>query len=147
MNVCPFPSLLISNHSRAIPQAWLQQFGYAKGDGTYTITTSDESLVVSILSAGTFFGALLAAPAGDILGRRWGCVPFSLRSHTSKRTLLLVLSQRVSSSPSVSRCKPVPPLSRSSSSVVSSLVSASVWCPVWSLCTSPNVRPSGCAVL
>jgi MFS family permease len=27
---------------------------------------------VSILSAGTFFGALLAAPTADILGRRWG---------------------------------------------------------------------------
>jgi len=59
-----------------IHQAWLQQFGYDKGDGTYAITTSDESLVVSILSAGTFFGALLAAPAGDFLGRRFGCVPF-----------------------------------------------------------------------
>lgn len=66
-------------HSQPVihcPQAWLQQFGYAKGDGTYGISTSDESLVVSILSAGTFFGALLAAPTGDILGRRWGSVPF-----------------------------------------------------------------------
>lgn len=55
-------------------QPWLQQFGYDKGNGVYGISTSDESLVVSILSAGTFFGALLAAPAGDILGRRWGSV-------------------------------------------------------------------------
>lgn len=27
---------------------------------------------MSILSAGTFFGALMASPAGDLLGRRWG---------------------------------------------------------------------------
>ncbi|CCO28405.1 putative glucose transporter rco-3 [Rhizoctonia solani AG-1 IB] len=53
---------------------WLRTFGYDKGDGTYGITTSNESLVVSILSAGTFFGALLAAPMGDILGRKWGLI-------------------------------------------------------------------------
>lgn len=37
-----------------------------------TITPSEDSLIVSILSAGTFFGALLAAPFADILGRRIG---------------------------------------------------------------------------
>ena len=36
------------------------------------ITPDQESLIVSILSAGTFFGALLAAPVADFLGRRWG---------------------------------------------------------------------------
>ena len=36
------------------------------------ITPDQESLIVSILSAGTFFGALFAAPFGDLLGRRWG---------------------------------------------------------------------------
>ncbi|KAF9259071.1 AmMst-1 [Marasmius fiardii PR-910] len=61
---------------------WLQTFGYATGNPAkpYDITTSTESLVVSILSAGTFFGALLGAPLGDLLGRRWGnivgCVIF-----------------------------------------------------------------------
>lgn len=39
-------------------KAWLERFGSPVGDGTYAITTSQESLVVSILSAGTFFGAL-----------------------------------------------------------------------------------------
>lgn len=34
--------------------------------------------MVSILSAGTFFGALLAAPMGDFLGRKWGIVAASL---------------------------------------------------------------------
>ncbi|OJD28915.1 high affinity glucose transporter rgt2 [Diplodia corticola] len=36
------------------------------------ITASQESLIVSILSAGTFFGALTASPVSDILGRRYG---------------------------------------------------------------------------
>ena len=29
---------------------------------------------VSILSAGTFFGALFAFPMGDMVGRKWGLV-------------------------------------------------------------------------
>ena len=55
---------------------WLQTFGYPKNDGSgdYTISTPNESLIVSILSLGTFAGALIAAPAGDILGRRMGVV-------------------------------------------------------------------------
>lgn len=39
--------------------------------GNY-LTTSNTSLVVSILSAGTFFGALAGAPLADFFGRRWG---------------------------------------------------------------------------
>jgi MFS transporter, SP family, sugar:H+ symporter len=42
--------------------------------GTEAVTSSQESLIVSILSAGTFFGALLAAPVADFLGRRWGLI-------------------------------------------------------------------------
>lgn len=42
--------------------------------GERIITSSTSSLVVSILSAGTFFGALSAGPLGDILGRRWGLI-------------------------------------------------------------------------
>lgn len=38
------------------------------------ITNSQSSEIVSILSAGTFFGALTASPAGDYLGRRMGLV-------------------------------------------------------------------------
>lgn len=44
---------------------------FATGDNT-KITPSEDSLIVSILSAGTFFGALLASPMGDLLGRRFG---------------------------------------------------------------------------
>jgi SP family sugar:H+ symporter-like MFS transporter len=36
------------------------------------ITAAQDSLIVSILSAGTFFGALTASPVGDFLGRRIG---------------------------------------------------------------------------
>jgi len=45
------------------------------------ISTPNESLIVSILSAGTFCGALLSAPMADTLGRRMGiiaaCLVFS----------------------------------------------------------------------
>ncbi|KAH7134292.1 general substrate transporter [Dactylonectria macrodidyma] len=39
-------------------------------DGELDVTSSQSSLIVSILSVGTFFGALLAAPLADRLGRR-----------------------------------------------------------------------------
>ncbi|KAI8940718.1 hypothetical protein NX059_001984 [Plenodomus lindquistii] len=48
---------------------WKNSFA-TTADGS--LTASEDSLIVSILSAGTFFGALTAAPVGDILGRRWG---------------------------------------------------------------------------
>ncbi|KAL5121597.1 Plasma membrane low glucose sensor [Pleosporales sp. CAS-2024a] len=48
---------------------WQREFS-TQADGT--ITASQESLIVSILSAGTFFGALMAAPSADLLGRRMG---------------------------------------------------------------------------
>ncbi|KAJ1306737.1 hypothetical protein OPQ81_007725 [Rhizoctonia solani] len=53
---------------------WLKTFGHETATGKYAITTGQESLVVSILSAGTFVGALLAAPVGDFIGRKWGVV-------------------------------------------------------------------------
>jgi hypothetical protein len=57
-------------------QNWLQTFGYAcaksdKYPDGYCLSSSNESLVVSILSAGTFFGALLGSPFADYLGRKW----------------------------------------------------------------------------
>ncbi len=39
-------------------------------DGLEDVDASQTSMIVSILSAGTFFGALLSAPVADILGRR-----------------------------------------------------------------------------
>jgi len=66
---------------------WLRTFGAPNTDLVhhptgYAITSAQESLVVSILSAGTFFGALLGAPMADIVGRKWGiifsCLVFSV---------------------------------------------------------------------
>lgn len=56
-------------------KAWLCQFGdptddFKRWPSGCGISSSTESLVVSILSAGTFFGALLASPAADYLGRK-----------------------------------------------------------------------------
>lgn len=69
---------------------WLRTFGHPDPSTAtgYAISSSTESLVVSILSAGTFFGALLAAPTAgmffaishghyanslraDLIGRKW----------------------------------------------------------------------------
>jgi sugar porter (SP) family MFS transporter len=69
--------------------AWLQIFGQpglgtqtADNPQAYGISAQTTSLVVSILSAGTFFGALGAYPVGDYLGRKLGlilaCLIFSV---------------------------------------------------------------------
>lgn len=48
---------------------WLETFGdITKDDGSAGLSSKRESLVVSILSAGTFFGALLGAPVADYIG-------------------------------------------------------------------------------
>jgi len=52
--------------------AWLDTFGTLNAAGERVLTTSNQSLVVSILSAGNFVGALMAGPIGDRIGRRWG---------------------------------------------------------------------------
>lgn len=55
---------------------WKDTFstGYRNADGDLDVSASQSSLIVSILSAGTFFGALTAAPTADFLGRRLGLV-------------------------------------------------------------------------
>ncbi|KAH9873594.1 hypothetical protein IAQ61_004218 [Plenodomus lingam] len=55
---------------------WKELFstGYRNADGEPDVDASQTSLIVSILSAGTFFGALTAAPVADFLGRRLGLV-------------------------------------------------------------------------
>jgi len=55
---------------------WKELFstGYVNDKGEPDVDASQTSLIVSILSAGTFFGALTAAPAADFLGRRLGLV-------------------------------------------------------------------------
>lgn len=52
---------------------WRESFstGYVNPkDGLPDVTSSQSSMIVSVLSAGTFFGALFAAPMADFFGRR-----------------------------------------------------------------------------
>ena len=48
----------------------------------YALPASDQSLTTSILSAGTFFGAIIAGDIADFIGRRMtiimGCVIFTI---------------------------------------------------------------------
>ncbi|KAL2674066.1 hypothetical protein Neosp_012512 [[Neocosmospora] mangrovei] len=55
---------------------WQRLFstGYVDPNGDPNITTAQESTMVSILSAGTFFGALSTALFSDYLGRRPGLI-------------------------------------------------------------------------
>ena len=58
---------------------WLEVYGDPTTDTAtyqygYYLPSNRESLVVSILSVGTFFGALLGAPAADFLGRKFGII-------------------------------------------------------------------------
>ncbi|SPO01684.1 probable RCO3 - glucose transporter [Cephalotrichum gorgonifer] len=55
---------------------WQRLFstGYVDAEGNPNITASQESAIVSILSAGTFFGALASPFLADRLGRRLGLV-------------------------------------------------------------------------
>lgn len=72
------PSRIFDGRSSIFIQMkdWLRTFGAPSATSAtgYGITPSQESLVVSILSAGTFFGALLGAPMADFVGRKWGIV-------------------------------------------------------------------------
>lgn len=55
---------------------WDREFstGFRDSSGNLNITASQSSTIVSILSAGTFFGALTAAPVADAIGRRLGLI-------------------------------------------------------------------------
>ncbi|THW49834.1 general substrate transporter [Aureobasidium pullulans] len=52
---------------------WLRLFAtHTDAAGAPVITANQSSEIVSLLSVGTFFGALFAAPTGDMLGRKLG---------------------------------------------------------------------------
>jgi MFS family permease len=56
---------------------WRKLFstGYINPDDNWPdVTSSQSSMIVSLLSAGTFFGALGAAPVADYFGRRLGMI-------------------------------------------------------------------------
>lgn len=44
--------------------------GYRNAAGELAIAPSQTAIIVAMLSAGTFVGALMAAPIGDYFGRR-----------------------------------------------------------------------------
>lgn len=55
---------------------WQNEFstGYRDTTGHLNVTASQSATIVSILSAGTFFGSLTAAPVADAIGRRLGLI-------------------------------------------------------------------------
>ncbi|GAB7354169.1 hypothetical protein MBLNU459_g4723t1 [Dothideomycetes sp. NU459] len=62
---------------------FLKEFGnYDASAGAYSLSSSHKSLIVSILSAGTFFGAIFSGSLADWLGRRttiiMGCGVFTV---------------------------------------------------------------------
>ncbi|KAL1296574.1 hypothetical protein AAFC00_000072 [Neodothiora populina] len=79
-------------------QKFLETFGSLQPDGTYLYSASNQSLTVSILSAGTFFGSLIAGSLADWIGRRTviiaGCGVFMvgviLQMAASQLALLVV---------------------------------------------------------
>jgi MFS transporter, SP family, sugar:H+ symporter len=52
--------------------------GYRDSTGHLNVDSSQSAAIVSILSAGTFFGALSAAPIADFIGRRLGLIACSV---------------------------------------------------------------------
>jgi len=51
--------------------------GYRDSTGHLNVSASQSASIVSVLSAGTFFGALCAAPIADRIGRRWSLIASS----------------------------------------------------------------------
>lgn len=103
---------------------WLRTFGEATDDLTnhptgFMITTNQKSLVVSILSAGTFVGALTGAFTGDFLGRKWGivfaCLVFSIgvAMQTASTALPLFIVGRVIAGLGVGQISTIVPMYQS----------------------------------
>jgi len=55
---------------------WKETFstGHTDANGDPAVSSGEESLIVSILSLGTFLGALTAAPVADFFGRKMGLI-------------------------------------------------------------------------
>lgn len=72
-----------------------------EGEGATTLTSSHKSLITSILSAGTFFGALMAGDIADRFGRRTtviiGCLIFMVGAalQTATNGLALIVAGRL----------------------------------------------------
>lgn len=74
--ICQLKTLMLTIYSRAINgilamNEFKEKFGTCRNQPDRDdICAKDSALIVAILSVGTAIGALLAAPAGDMLGRR-----------------------------------------------------------------------------
>jgi len=57
---------------------FVRRFGQTRSDGTYYFSNVRSGLIVALLSIGTLFGALVAAPIADHIGRKysiaWWCM-------------------------------------------------------------------------
>jgi hypothetical protein len=111
------------------------------------ITAAQDSLIVSILSAGTFFGALTASPVGDILGRRIGLMAsagivfnFGVILQTVSTSQPLFIAGRFFAGYGVGL---ISALSKSSSNHVATCQCCTN--TTQSPCTNPRLRPSGSA--
>lgn len=75
--------------------------GATPGPGGFSLPSSHKSLIVSILSAGTFFGAIMAGDIADFIGRRttiiFGCFVFIIGVilQTASSSLGLLVSGRL----------------------------------------------------
>ncbi|KAK9318836.1 hypothetical protein V1517DRAFT_355507 [Lipomyces orientalis] len=80
------PAILLQGYTRLLtnrdsscsivtsPKQRLFSTGYRDSAGQLTVSASQTSAIVSILSAGTFFGALTAAPIAGLIGRKLGLI-------------------------------------------------------------------------
>jgi MFS transporter, SP family, sugar:H+ symporter len=75
---CRMPFQQLPPHASFLipPRYWQDEFstGFIDSKGHKNIDAGQTSEVVSILSAGTFFGALGAAPVADRIGRRFALI-------------------------------------------------------------------------
>jgi SP family sugar:H+ symporter-like MFS transporter len=57
---------------------FVRRFGQRHADGTYYFSNVRSGLIVALLSIGTLFGALVAAPIADRVGRKYSIASWSM---------------------------------------------------------------------
>jgi MFS family permease len=111
-----------------------------RGPGFKALEGPTQSLIVSILSAGTFFGAIIAGDIADMIGRKWtviiGCVIYIIGM--SRASMSCCLETQFANRSQVSSSRLLPTVSVSSSQVVSSPVSVWVLSLPLSFCICPK---------
>jgi len=82
---------------------WIKEFARDFDEnGNRVLSSGDKSLIVSILSVGTFFGALMSAQTADKLGRKYGlmvsCLVFTvgvILQTASTEIILLIIGRLI----------------------------------------------------